>query len=405
MSVLRSVSRGLGSVGLSCVLVLLLALLTWLGTLAQVEHGLYEVQRRYFESWFLVERVGPVPLPLPGGQLVMGLLFLNLLVGGLVRVWGRKGTAGILLVHLGIVGLLAAGLVKLTMSEDGQVSLLEGGRANHFQNPYRWELAVRRDLGDGTHREWVVPQEDFLAADGAEAVTVGALELPFTLEVSHVQRHCTKLPKGPMFEVDVPVVDGWFLSGEERLVETAQEVAGAYVTVVVAEDSVRRPLVLWGRDSLPAQVRAAGADWTVSLRKERYPMPFTIVLDDFHKEEHPRSGIPRSFSSDVTVIEDGVPRPVRIEMNAPLRAGGLVVYQAGWGPQNAAPGTALFSTLAVVRNPADQWPLVSCLVIAAGLLLHFGRKLGRWVGREAGGARGATPGAAPDVDGLAGGAA
>jgi len=60
----------------------------------------------------------------------------------------------------------------------------------------------------------------------------------------------------------------------------------------------------------------------------------------------------------------------------------LVLYQASWGPSNAHPGQPLFSTFAVVRNPADQWPLVSCIVIALGLVWHFGRMLARHVRRE-----------------------
>ena len=42
-----------------------------------------------------------------------------------------------------------------------------------------------------------------------------------------------------------------------------------------------------------------------------------------------------------------------------------------------------FSTLSVVRNPADQYPLYSCIIIAAGLILHFARKLTRYVRVEA----------------------
>jgi hypothetical protein len=62
-------------------------------------------------------------------------------------------------------------------------------------------------------------------------------------------------------------------------------------------------------------------------------------------------------------------------MNQPLRHEGFTLYQSSWGPSNARPGDPLFSTFSVVRNPADQWPLYSCLTIAAGLLLHFVRKL------------------------------
>jgi len=375
--------RLLSSVGLALTLILLLALLTWLGTLAQVEHGLYEVQRRYFESWFVLERVAGLPLPLPGGQTVMGLLFLNLLVGGLWRLRGRKGRLGILVTHAGIAGLLVAGFVKLSFAQDGHITFTEGGSADAFESYLRWELVVARDLGDGTRREWLVPEEDFLDAMPGAPVTLGAPELPFQLQVQQVMRHCMRLPKGPMFEVDVPVVDGWFLSEEPRLTEAEAEVAGAYLSVVDLSEGVRRPCLLWGRDRAPTTLRMAGADWSLSLRKERYPLPFTIVLDDFTKQDHPRTGMPRSFSSDVTVVEGGVERPVRIEMNQPLRSSGLVLYQASWGPQGAPPGTPLFSTLAVVRNPSDSWPLLCCLVIAAGLLLHFGARLARWVGREA----------------------
>ena len=111
-------------------------------------------------------------------------------------------------------------------------------------------------------------------------------------------------------------------------------------------------------------------------------MPFALVLDRFTKVDHPRMGMPRSFESDVTVHEMSTSRQVTISMNEPLREAGLVVYQASWGPSTAGPGDPLFSTLSVVRNPADQLPLVGCIVIAAGLLLHFGRRLGRWVRTE-----------------------
>ena len=53
------------SYGTACVLLVFLFLLTLFGTLEQVEHGLYEVQKKYFESWFLMHQLGPISLPLP----------------------------------------------------------------------------------------------------------------------------------------------------------------------------------------------------------------------------------------------------------------------------------------------------------------------------------------------------
>jgi cytochrome c biogenesis protein ResB len=140
-------------------------------------------------------------------------------------------------------------------------------------------------------------------------------------------------------------------------------------------DGIRRRALLWGAEAEPFTFFAAGKSWALSLRKERYEMPFAIQLERFSKEDHPGIDMPKSFASDVKVANGTAERDVRISMNEPLRDGGLVLYQASWGPSNARPGERLFSTLAVVRNPADHWPLAACLVIAAGLLFHFGRML------------------------------
>jgi hypothetical protein len=152
---------------------------------------------------------------------------------------------------------------------------------------------------------------------------------------------------------------------------------------VSRRDGRREAGILWGAEAHPLPVNVAGKPWAVTLRKERHPMPFTLALEDFTKVDHPRLDMPKAFSSDVTVIEGSISRPVRISMNEPLRNQGLVLYQASWGPSTARPGDPLFSTFAVVRNPADRMPLYACIVIAAGLLVHFSRKLVRYVRFEA----------------------
>ena len=376
-----AVLKVLSSLGLSCTLLVLLGLLTWLGTLEQVEYGLFEVQKKYFESFFLWHEVGDFAIPLPGAGLVLTLLFVNLTLGGIVRL--RKGwsTAGILTTHVGILLMLASGFVKLYYSEDGHVTLYEGESASAFQSYYRWELVVTEELAGGRLSEYHVPQEDFLDAAAGAPVTLSAAGLPFALELEHFMGNSTPLPKGPMFDVDVPVVDGFFLSERKKDAEAERNIAGLYVTAVTGGE--RRTGILWGAMAGPWTFSTPEGRFAVDLRKERYPMPFTVVLRDFTKEDHPGIDMPKAFSSDVTVIEDGSARPVRIEMNHPLRDGGLVLYQASWGPAGSPPGTPLFSTLSVVRNPADQWPLVSCIVIALGLLLHFGLKLTRYVRVEA----------------------
>jgi len=370
------------SLGTSCVLLILLGLLTWLGTLEQTRTGLFEVQRKYFESFVLFHDFGPVSIPLPGANLVMCLLAVNLFVGGLLRIRKSWSTAGIVVAHVGIAMLLASALVKHSWSEDGHVTLYEGQSADHFESYFRLELAVVEKLEGGQVREHLVPHERIEDAQRGPLRLTSA-DLPFAVELESVTRNCrpewgaTAGAHGPV------VVDGVQLVPRPIDARAEANIAGACVAIVNERDGVRRRALLWAAESRPHTFVADGRSWAISLRKERYPMPFAVELERFTKEEHPGTSMPKSFASDVQVTAGTTERNVKISMNEPLRDGGLVLYQASWGPSNARPGDRLFSTFAVVRNPADQWPLAACLVIAAGMLFHFVRKLVRYVRLEA----------------------
>jgi hypothetical protein len=194
-------------------------------------------------------------------------------------------------------------------------------------------------------------------------------------------RNCRVMPKGPLFEVGVPVIDGAFLSELALEKEAEQNVPGLYATAI-GRDGTRTTGIVSGESNLPLTATFDGRTYGLSLRRQKFPMPFAVRLDKFTKEDHPRMAMAKEFASDVTVTGPNSTRALKISMNQPLRDKGLVLYQASWGPSNARPGDRLFSTLAVVSNPSDQWPLWSCLVIAAGMLLHFSRKLVRHVRLE-----------------------
>lgn len=375
--------RVLSSFGLTCVLLVLLALLTWRGTLAQVDGGLLEAQRAYFHSFFLIERFGPVPIPLPGASLVLCVLAFNLFAGGIARL--RKGwaTAGVLVAHVGIGLLLVAAFVKAYYASEGRLTLFEGERSNAYRVPYRWELSIARALGGGAVRELLVPAEDLADAAGPRPLTLTADELPFDLELAGFLPSCRVLPRESAPPAAGPAVDGFVLVPEPRAAAAEHDVAGAYATAILADGSRRRG-ILWALAEAPWTVSVDGVDWTVDLRHERHPLPFTVALERFTRELHPRTRLESELASEVTLHEGSTARAARIAPNEPLRERGLVLYQSSWGPEDARAGDALFATLSVVRDPAERLPLVACVVVAGGLLLHFGRKLARYVRAEAG---------------------
>jgi hypothetical protein len=377
VKIVRGVLDFLGSFGLACALLLVLFLLTLFGTLYQVEGGLYQAQKRYFESWIVVQKV-PVPLVLPGGLPTMGLLALNLLVGGLVRIRKSAATAGVIVIHVGIALMLAAAFVKQYHSDDGHLTIREGDTEDEFESYYLWEVAVWDAAQQGRLEEHLIPHEQLSHLTGDRARTFTSPALPFDIELSGYMRNCRPLPKGPMWEADSPVVGGYALKRMDDELEAERNFAGLTVRYRDRSSGATKEDILSSLEQFPSTFESGGKTWAIALRHKRYSMPFAIRLEDFRKLDHPGMALARSFESDVTRIEGGAERPVRIQMNEPLRHGGLVLFQSSWAPQDREI-PRMYSVFSVVRNPSDYWPLYSCIVIAVGLLMAFTPKLMRFV--------------------------
>jgi len=73
-----------------------------------------------------------------------------------------------------------------------------------------------------------------------------------------------------------------------------------------------------------------------------------------------------------------VDRKVKIWMNNPLRYRGETFYQASFLKDDKG------TVLQVVDNVGWMIPYVSCMIVAAGMLLHFGNNLFKFLrGRQA----------------------
>lgn len=380
---LALVGSVLGSYGLCVVILFFLFLLTYLGTIEQQKTGLYDVQKRYFESAFLVHHLSffklfTIPVPLPGVYLLLALLAVNLVVGGLIRIQKTRRTAGIIIVHIGMLFLVAAGFVKQEFADDGHLTLYEGDQSSDFVSYHLWEVAIWDADQTSDVKEYLIPDADFTRLGDEHQTTFTHPELPFQLQLSRWSPNCEVRPKGPMWEAASPVVDGFALLRFAKEKEHEANAGGIYCEVKEGERVT--PGLLWGgRTTLfpppPLVVRAGGKRWAIDLRRKRYAMPFTIRLDDFVHEFHPGTNMAKFYKSNVTKVEGGTSSQVLIEMNTPLRHGGYVIFQSTFGPPNAPPGARLFSGFSVVRNPSDQWPLYACIVVSIGLLLAFGEKL------------------------------
>jgi hypothetical protein len=365
----------LGSFWLAIALLVNLFLLTWLGTLEQVDKGIHAVQGQYFESWLVLAKAGPLKVLLPGGYITMGLLVLNLFIGGLVRIRKTKSTVGIIIAHVGIALMMAGGLVEHMYSIYGRVILYEGQASAQFEEYAGYEVAIWNADTLGAVEEFLIPASDFAGLGGAGSRTFQRAELPFDLILKRYMNNCELKEAVGVGVPSAPVVDGHFLVERPDEKEEESNFAGLYATVVTDGGSTVIDSLLFGRAVHPWVFEAGGKKWAVKLRHTVHSMPFSLKLEKFIKDDHPGITMARSFSSDVVRVDaDGTEHPLRIEMNEPLRKDGYIIYQASYGPQQGMPGRP-YSVLAVSKNPSDRIPWLSVAVIAIGLTWTFLAKL------------------------------
>lgn len=386
------------SFGFVAVILLFLFLLTWLGTLEQIEFGLYETQKKYFESYFLVHEAGPwavqlpwadagskplmtlpaIPIPLPGVNLLLTLLMVNLVCGGIVRLRKDFARAGILVTHLGMVLMLGAGFVKFRWSHEGMLHVEPGQSNRHYFSFHDWDVTIRDAAATGRVTEHVIPGEEWRdLVKGTRRFTSDVL--PFDLLITKTFKNCNVLPQGPMFKGDGPVIDRYVVKAMPPDTENERNAPGAYVTI--AEKATGRQIdgIVWAFERQPLTVLAGGKQWLIELGRRRYELPFDVRLEKIFVEFHPGTASPRTFWSNITKIEGSQQQAMRITMNEPLRHTGYILFQTGWGPQTRPLPANLFSEFTVVENPSDQWPKWSCFVIGIGLLFHFCMRLWKYI--------------------------
>ncbi len=376
--------RFLGSYKLSVVLLFFLMAIVFFGTLAQTEHGIYEIQKRYFESVFVVHWIAnKIPLPLPGGGLLMVCLLINLFIGGVLLAPKSIKRPGMLIAHLGVILLILGGFWGKLWGDYGQISLFEGESKKEFEDTKNWEIYIWKLAKENNTptMEWIIPQKDFAHLRGAMRRTFYSQELPFEITLM-------RFMKNAMPRLAIPGVEqgiqGVLLEAVELEKDEELNLAGIYVEVAANEQ--HHLGILWGGEVQPWVFEIGKELYATGIRHRRIELPFTIKLEKFIKEFYPGTNKPRFFASEVVYFTGDWEQRIVIRMNEPLRYKGFTIYQASWGTATGVQSSPVFSTLAVTSNPAEQIPLYSCVIISLGLLIHFAQKLNRYLKhkREAG---------------------
>ena len=394
----------LSSFGLATVTLALLLLITFLGTLEQAEFGLVASQARYFESFF-VDRIdigacwralalnayadiGNVtfPLPiLPGGYTLMAVLFVNMFLGGIIRIRKSPKTIGVIISHFAILFMIAAGAVSYHFAVEGNMSLREGETSDEFLSFHDRVIEIEKVQTDEKAKRsvLVIDEGKYQDLTDGKGRTFTHESLPFDLMITGGKKHAQPKPDRDGSRADA--IDGYFVQEVSTLDETGaamadEQLASACVAIVKdKKGGAEQKGILWEFAAAPWTVTVGSDKYLISLVHRTYKLPFAIKLDKTEQEKHPGTERARRFTSWVTKLEAGREEKRVVTMNEPVRSEGFAVFQQTFDDGTRSGSGVKSSGFQIVENPSDHWPLISCLIVAEGLLLHFLMMLARFI--------------------------
>lgn len=375
----------LSSFLLGIICLVLLGLTVWLSTLEMESMGLYATTQKYFSaqsSPIVIPQIDgiTIPLPLPGAYWICAVLFVNMVLGGLVKIRKNPKNVGVMMAHFGIIAILAVGAVDHHKSIHSEMSLYEGGMYDFTQKYDKPSIEVSSYNAAGEKQKPFVIKEQYLRdLEGSKTRTFTFKDLPFDLEVSHFLPKSNLYKKGaPRTTDDGPVVQGYFLKVEDPKDEQAGH--GCVATIRPKNGDPSYTVNLSQSIGNPQTFAVEGVLYGLEMPNEIWNMPFEIRLTDSIGEYYPGTRRPKHFQSDFDWSSDGtLEKRASISMNKPLRYEGFTIYQAKYAePINGMKN----SGLAIVTNPVDGWP-EKCLYLAGlGLIMHFGVMLVLFLKRE-----------------------
>lgn len=370
------------SLKLTVVLLVASLVLVFASTLAQVDLGIYAVQKEFFHSFYAVWHVGSLYVPLPGGYLVGGLLLINLLAAHIYRLKFEWRKAGIQLTHAGLIVLLIGELVTGILQQDFQMQLNEGETKNYSESFRLYELAIV-DTSDAELDDVVVIPDSRLARVDA----IQHAKLPFRVVTKAYYPNAALSRRDPAAprRADDPVPAVTQGIGPGVLVRPLpitykpdeSNIPAAIIELIGTEGSLGTWLTSADL-AAPQTFTHAGRTWRIGLRVERAYKHFSLKLLKVTHENYVGTDLPKNFSSRIklTTPDGRDDREVLIYMNNPLRYGGFTFYQY---QMNSARG---FTVLQVVRNPGWLLPYIACVMMGLGLVLQFGLSLLKFVGKR-----------------------
>ena len=337
-----------------------LIVIVFFGTIAQKDVGLYASQVKYFSSYYFLFAGF---LPLPGGRITIIIMTVNLASSLFKKNLWKMKKLGIIIVHIGGLLLLIGGGITAKFSAEGNMVIGEGERSDHVDDYHDMELAfVNTSLQDSL--EYTIFDAPLLGE--GKRIKYDKLGIQIDI-IDHIKNVRIESRISPADSIYKGFLNDFVIIPKQPEKENTQNRPGLIFKI---EGTGKETDGIYGAflgQRVPDTFEIGGELFFTEFRRKRTYLPFAIELLDFKKVMHPGTNVAKSFSSEVNLIENKIPRRVLIQMNEPLRHRGYTFYQASFVDGLDKETTVL----ATVKNYGRMFPYISSIIMSIGLLIHL----------------------------------
>jgi ABC-type transport system involved in cytochrome c biogenesis permease subunit len=318
-------------------------------------------------------------------QLVKGEAAALVLLAGCVLAFKKR--AGVVLLHGGIGLVMLSEVLVSTWAVESQMHLAEGEATNYVQDIRSVELAVIDPSAADHDQVWAIPESLLLSGH-----TLSGDQLPFRVDMVRFYKNANVEAKPPGEQSPATAGLGLHAIVKELPASTGTDndaradTAAAYVKLTSKDGShdlgTYLVSVMQGR---PDTIDVGGKAYEMEMRFRRHYKPYSFQLIDVTKDDYLGTDTPRNYSSTLRLIDSsrGIDQEVHTWMNNPLRFADETFYQSSY--QRDPESGREFTTLSVVSNRGWMIPYVACMIVATGMLAHFGVTLLRFLRRKSSG--------------------
>jgi ABC-type transport system involved in cytochrome c biogenesis permease subunit len=292
--------------------------------------------------------------------------------------------AGIVLLHSGVGLMMFTELYTAQKVVEARMTIEEGETAYFAEDIRSSELAIIDTSNSDVDLSVVIPESKLRsAATSQETISDDRLPVDVRVVEFYLNASWRNIQPGEKVVANAGIGQLDLLERRESATGVAREqqidLPGAYVELLSKSDGRSLGTYLTRSLMRGEPVEIDGKPYELALRFKRIPKPYSVSLLDFKFERYVGTTTPKNFESVVRFQDpkQKVDLTAAIYMNNPLRYGGDTLYQADWNHQ-----TERGTVLQVMTNAGWMVPYVACMIVAAGMLVHFTQAIIRFIFRR-----------------------